>query len=203
MFRNHPAVGKDSKSFDVTDVCIERQLLNPACMYIYIVACIVMYLQVGYVIHSQLSTVLALQMLFCVGTAYTKIRIHVIYTLCGNILHVCILVYTSCSAAWALQLFCWKYSDLCTLGMYVTYKTHSYRPAPSNIYLHTCVYIDLYCYQPLPNYMMYSCTAYKCTMPRLICVYTYYHYLYVFHFEPLPVATCIFKNMHTGAYILP
>ena len=29
---------------------------------------------------------------------------------------------------WALQLLCWKYSDLCTLGMHVTYKTHSYRP---------------------------------------------------------------------------
>ena len=24
-------------------------------------------------------------------------------------------------AAWTLQLFCWKYSDLCTLGIY---KTH-------------------------------------------------------------------------------
>ena len=29
--------------------------------------------------------------------------------------------------ACVLQLLCWNYSDLCTLGMYVTYKTHSYR----------------------------------------------------------------------------
>ena len=28
--------------------------------------------------------------------------------------------YSSWSTVWALQLLCWKYSDLCILGMYVT-----------------------------------------------------------------------------------
>ena len=58
----------------------------------------------------------------------------------------CVYVHNSCSAAWALQLLCWKCSNLCTLGMYVTYKTHSYRPVAQQLptYNHADTLICMY-----------------------------------------------------------
>ena len=61
---------------------------------------------------------------------------------------VCYAVHTcsSCNATWVLQLLRWKYSDLCTLGMYiqctlyVTYNTHSYRPVA--LQLPTYMYVQ-------------------------------------------------------------
>ena len=59
---------------------------------------------------------------------YVLLYVYIIcmYKVYMNI-HVHVHVHSSYIAAWALQLLCWKYSDLCTLGMYVKYKTHSYR----------------------------------------------------------------------------
>ena len=47
----------------------------------------------------------------------------IVYTFVHDIVHVhvhvyiALHVYSSCRAAWALQLICWKYSDLCTSVM--------------------------------------------------------------------------------------
>ena len=41
-------------------------------------------------------------------------------------LHVHAHVHNSCSAAWALQLFCWKYTDLYTLGSLHVLTNHTH-----------------------------------------------------------------------------
>ena len=43
---------------------------------------------------------------------------------------VCSLAVCACMG---LHLLCWKYSDLCTVGSYVTYKTYSYRFVASEL----------------------------------------------------------------------
>ena len=59
---------------------------------------------------------------FCIVYMYTwfipSMYIHIHIYIHTTIIKVCTHVHSSCSAAWVLQLLCWKYSDLCTLRMY-------------------------------------------------------------------------------------
>ena len=46
---------------------------------------------------------------------HVHVNTHVHVHACTCIIYI--HVYSSCRAAWALQLICWKYSDLCTSVM--------------------------------------------------------------------------------------
>ena len=57
----------------------------------------------------------------------------------------CTCTYRICSAAWTLQLLCWKYSYLCTLGH--TCTRHTYTDlllATSNIHVLCMLYIHVH-----------------------------------------------------------
>ena len=126
------------------EIRIYTQALLPQHLWIYTIVHV--YTRILNIhIHAYLHTCTYVHVHVPLFSRHRKYLIPIcIYILARRIhIHMHIHVHNSCSTAWVLQLLRWKYSDHCTLGMYVTYKTHSYRPIAQQLprYVHFCTYV--------------------------------------------------------------